>query len=48
MINKVDELKVKIFADGANKEDMLRLYNQDFIKGLKNIIMFLPSLLGDC
>ena len=34
MINKVDELKVKIFADGANKEDMLRLYNQDFIKGL--------------
>lgn len=31
---RVEDFKVKIFADGANKEDILRLYNTDYIKGL--------------
>jgi transaldolase len=30
----VHDFTVKIFADGANKEDILRLYNTDYIKGL--------------
>ncbi len=31
---RVEDFSVKIFADGANKEDILRLYNTDYIKGL--------------
>ncbi len=34
MNKKVDDLKINIFADGANKSEMIRLYNQDLIKGL--------------
>ncbi|MDB3879119.1 transaldolase [Amylibacter sp.] len=30
----LEELKVKIFADGADKETMLAMYNKPFIKGL--------------
>lgn len=30
----VDSLKVKIFADGADKSGMLEMYNKSFIKGL--------------
>ena len=30
----ISNLKVKIFADGANKEGMLEMYNKDFIMGL--------------
>lgn len=30
----VDNLKVKIFADGADKDDMLEMYAKPFIKGL--------------
>ena len=33
-MKKVEELKVKIFADGADKADMLAMYGQPFIKGL--------------
>jgi transaldolase len=31
---RVEDFTVKIFADGANKDDILRLYNTDYIKGL--------------
>lgn len=30
----LNNLKIKIFADGANKESMIKLYNDDLIKGL--------------
>jgi transaldolase len=30
----IDSLKVKIFADGADKSDMLEMYSKPFIKGL--------------
>jgi len=30
----VNQLKVKIFSDGANKADMLSMYQKSFIKGL--------------
>jgi transaldolase len=33
-MNKIDTLKVKIFADGANKKNMLEMYSKNFIKGL--------------
>jgi transaldolase len=33
-MKKVDELKVKIFADGADKAGMLEMYAKPFIKGL--------------
>lgn len=33
-MNKVDLLKVKIFADGADKTGMLEMNNKSFIKGL--------------
>ena len=33
-MNKVDSLKVKIFADGADKTGMLEMNNKSFIKGL--------------
>ena len=33
-MNKLDNLKVKIFADGANKKDMLEMYSKTFVKGL--------------
>lgn len=33
-MKKVEELNVKIFADGADKADMLEMYAQPFIKGL--------------
>lgn len=33
-MKKVDELKVKIFADGADKAGMLEMYQKPFIKGL--------------
>jgi transaldolase len=34
-MNKIiDNLKIKIFADGANKKDMLELYERSYIKGL--------------
>lgn len=33
-MKKVEELKVKIFADGADKLGMLEMYSKPFIKGL--------------
>tara|TARA_Y200000002_G_C22650965_1_gene651293 strand:- start:155 stop:871 length:717 start_codon:yes stop_codon:yes gene_type:complete len=33
-MNKLENLKVKIFADGANKKNMLEMYSKNFIKGL--------------
>lgn len=33
-MKKVDELKVKIFADGADKAGMLEMYAKPYIKGL--------------
>jgi len=33
-LKKVEELKVKIFADGADKAGMLEMYDKPFIKGL--------------
>lgn len=33
-MNKLDTLKIKIFADGADKVGMLEMYNKPFIKGL--------------
>lgn len=33
-MNKVDSLKVKIFADGADKAGMLEMNNKVFVKGL--------------
>jgi len=33
-MNRVDKLKVQIFADGADKTGMLEMYNKTFIKGL--------------
>jgi transaldolase len=33
-MKKVEELKVKIFADGADKAGMLEMYEKPFIKGL--------------
>jgi transaldolase len=33
-MNKFEYLKVKIFADGANKKNMLEMYSKNFIKGL--------------
>ena len=33
-MNKVESLSVKIFADGADKKDMLSMYEKPFIKGL--------------
>ena len=33
-MNKINSLNVKIFADGANKKDMLEMNSRSFIKGL--------------
>lgn len=33
-MKKIDALKVKIFADGADKTDMLEMYAKPYIKGL--------------
>lgn len=33
-INSIDQFKVKIFADGADKAGMLEMYSKPFIKGL--------------
>ena len=33
-MDKLKDLKIKIFADGANKKDMLEMYSKEFIKGL--------------
>ena len=33
-MNKLENLKVKIFADGANKKNMLEMYSKKFVKGL--------------
>lgn len=33
-MKKVDELRVKIFADGADKAGMLEMYEKSFVKGL--------------
>ena len=33
-VKNVNELNIKIFADGADKEDMLQMYAKPFIKGL--------------
>ena len=33
-MKKADELKVKIFADGADKGDMLEMYSKPIVKGL--------------
>ena len=33
-MNRLDTLKVKIFADGANKKNMLEMYSKNFVKGL--------------
>ena len=34
MIKKIEDLKIKIFSDGADKKDMLDMNNKTFIKGL--------------
>ena len=31
---KTEDLKIKIFSDGADKEDMLNMNSKNFIKGL--------------
>jgi len=33
-MKKVQDLKVKIFADGADKAGMLEMYDKSYIKGL--------------
>ena len=33
-MSRIEKLKVQIFADGADKEGMLEMYNKSFIKGL--------------
>jgi transaldolase len=33
-MTKVEELNVKIFADGADKAGMLEMYAKPFVKGL--------------
>ena len=33
-MNRIEKLKVQIFADGADKAGMLEMYNKSFIKGL--------------
>lgn len=33
-MNRVEKLKVQIFADGADKAGMLEMYNKSYIKGL--------------
>ena len=33
-MNRIEKLKVQIFADGADKAGMLEMYNKPFIKGL--------------
>ena len=33
-MSKVSDLKIKIFADGADKDGMLEMYEKSFIKGL--------------
>ncbi len=33
-LKKIEDLKVKIFADGANKNEMLDMHKKPFIKGL--------------
>ena len=33
MISKIEDLNIKIFADGANKNDILRLNSKEYIKG---------------
>jgi len=33
-LKKIEQLKVKIFADGADKDGMLEMYEKPFIKGL--------------
>lgn len=33
-MKKIEDLKVKIFADGADKSNMLEMYQKSFIKGL--------------
>jgi transaldolase len=33
-MKKIEELKVKIFADGADKTGMLEMYSKPFVKGL--------------
>lgn len=33
-MNKVSDLKIKIFADGADRSGMLEMYSKPFIKGL--------------
>lgn len=33
-MKKIEELNIKIFADGANKNDMLEMYSKTYIKGL--------------
>jgi len=33
-MDKLQDLKIKIFADGANKQDMLKMNSKPFIKGL--------------
>jgi transaldolase len=33
-MHKIEELKIKIFADGADKAEMLEMYGKSYIKGL--------------
>jgi transaldolase len=33
-LKKIEELKVKIFADGADKAGMMEMYSKSFVKGL--------------
>ena len=33
-MNRIEELKIKIFADGADKAGMLEMYGKPYIKGL--------------
>jgi transaldolase len=58
-MNRVEKLKVQIFADGADKAGMLEMYNKSFIKGLttnptlmkkagiKNYEAFAKDILND-
>ena len=35
-MKKIEDLKVKIFSDGADKKDMLDMNSKTFIKGLND------------
>lgn len=59
MVNSYKDLKVKIFADGANVQDMKRIYNEGIVKGfttnptlmrkdgVTNYVAFAKSVLSE-